>query len=270
MGTASTSKKIQRVQKAGVNRRAGQSRPLGFPALVIAILVAGTILVFVARSTRVETTDESPEVGDHWHEAFGLYVCDQYLPNQLDVKLDATGIHTRGDGLIEVHPFEKKYSGKNAVMAHFLTAIGLELGDGSFTLHDGTTHKAGDSCGSGDSATTDTVVKLFVWPPQASNVTKPEIVTQTIAGTRFEQDKRIYALALVPRDTTTIDLPPATSKLRNPADADKTPVKNDKTVPTAPKAETTTTTTAPSASTTVAGETTTTVAGETTTTTTAG
>ena len=97
-------------------------------------------------------------------------------------------------------------------------------------------------------------------------MTKPEIVTQTIAGTRFEQDKRIYALALVPRDTTTIDLPPATSKLRNPADADKTPVKNDKTVPTAPKAETTTTT-APSASTTVAGETTTTVAGETTTTT---
>ena len=43
-------------------------------------------------------------------------------------------------------------------------------------------------------------------------------------------------------------------------DDDKTPVKNDKTVPTAPKAETTTTT-APTASTTVAGETTTTVAG---------
>ena len=50
--------------------------------------------------------------------------------------------------------------------------ISSTCGTDSFTVGD-KTYSAGDECGEGDDATTDTVVKLFVWPPQASNDTEP-------------------------------------------------------------------------------------------------
>ena len=42
-------KKIQKVQRAGVSRAAGQRRELGFPLAVVAIIVIGTLLTFMAR-----------------------------------------------------------------------------------------------------------------------------------------------------------------------------------------------------------------------------
>ena len=49
MGKASSAKKIKRVQQAGVSRAPGQRRNMAYPALIISILVVGSVLVFFAR-----------------------------------------------------------------------------------------------------------------------------------------------------------------------------------------------------------------------------
>ena len=48
MGKASSSKKIRRVQQAGVSRAPGQRRNLAYPALIVGIIVVGTLRVATA------------------------------------------------------------------------------------------------------------------------------------------------------------------------------------------------------------------------------
>jgi hypothetical protein len=78
-----------------------------------------------------------PGPGDHLHLAFGIYVCDQYLPPLVDRAPDVSGIHTHADGVIHVHPFTERYSGSNANLGVFGDIVGLQFGDGSVTLPDG-------------------------------------------------------------------------------------------------------------------------------------
>ncbi len=205
----SSSKKIQRVQRAGVTKRAGDRPPLGFPIAIIAILILGTVGVYFARDARISSDEDAPVVNqDEWHAAFGIYKCDQYLPNLGASLEDNDGIFSTGDGLIHVHPNTEETAGLNAQFGFFLNNVGITASDGSIAFVDGTTMADGDTCGSGDEATQDTKVKLFVWPPQASTDSEPEILSTGIATAPFRQDGQIMALALVPADVTNIDLPP--------------------------------------------------------------
>ena len=84
--------------------------------------------------------------GDHWHVAFGFYVCDEYLPIMEDPGLDPDGIHTHSDGAIHVHPFHRGAAGENATMAVFERAAGIRLDDDGFEVP-GADVRAGDDCG---------------------------------------------------------------------------------------------------------------------------
>jgi len=68
---------------------------------------------------------DGPNVGDHWHSAFGVYACGEFTapenPN------DPRGIHTHGDGLIHTHPFEDAAAGENATLGVFFEAVGIDL-----------------------------------------------------------------------------------------------------------------------------------------------
>ena len=246
MATASTSKKIQRVQQSGVTRRTGQRRPVGFPAAVVGIIIVGLVLVWFARDARINVNGEQPRPNrDSWYEAYGTYVCGEYLANPA-APAEETDITTKGNGLIDVFPTSTETAGANATIDKFFDAVGFEVGTDSFTVGD-KTYSAGDECGEGDDATTDTVVKLFVWPPQASNDTEPlEIRTKDFGSARFEQNNEIYALALVPESTNEIDLPPSVANLANPEAG----------IPETTIAPTETTVAADPAATTVPGETT--------------
>ena len=61
----------------------------------------------------------APAVGDHWHSAWGVYVCDKFVKLPEPTGNDPVGIHTHGDGLIHTHPFSEKAAGKIAIMARF-------------------------------------------------------------------------------------------------------------------------------------------------------
>ena len=84
-----------------------------------------------------------PAVGDHWHAAYGIYVCDHFLTPIQNIT-DVDGIHTHGDGLIHVHPFSSKTAGANATLAAFATAAGMTLTDTTIADEEFGSVKAGD------------------------------------------------------------------------------------------------------------------------------
>jgi hypothetical protein len=246
MGKASSAKKIKRVQQAGVSRAPGQRRNLGYPALIIGILVVGSVLVFFARNEREASASEAPVANqDHWHAAFGIDICGEIQPNPGDAGPDTKGIHTHQDGLIHIHPFVGAAAGQNATFQVFAEQTGIEVTDDSFTLPDGTTYTNGDDCENEDGETEPGRVALYVWPPQATEATEPEIITSDIAGTRFTEDGQAFMLAFVPEGAD-VPLPPSVEALANPIDLETPPEEGSTefTTTTAP-ADDASTTTAP-------------------------
>ena len=231
MSTASTQKKIERVQRAGVKRSAGQRRPLGFPIAVIGIIVVGTVLILLARDARNAVTLTKPVANeDTWFAPFGIYVCDEYLPSgQLaDVTDDHGGIRANGDGLIRIQPTSKDTGGENAVIGQFFKAVGIAATNEGW-VHapvngEPDAHAKGDSCDvdgeGGKEPTMATSPKLLVFPPQASDKTEPEVLISDFATARFADDGQMFVLALLPDDADPNDvpLPPSESALDQPND----------------------------------------------------
>jgi hypothetical protein len=217
MGKASSSKKIRKVQQAGVSRAPGQRRNLGYPALIVAIMLVGSVFVYFAREDNAASASEAPVANrDHWHMAFGIDICGQFEGNVSDVGPDRYGIHTHQDGLIHVHPFGGAASGERATFSVFAEQVGIQLGDGEFTLPDGRTYADGDDCET-DDGTQPGRVALYVWPPQATDATEPEVITSDIGSVRFRSDGQAFVLAFTPEDDEPT-LPPTVPALANPAD----------------------------------------------------
>jgi hypothetical protein len=256
VGKASSAKKVARAARAGSAVKGSERRELGFPAGVLLILVLGTLLVVYARSDR--SAASSPTLEQHWHAALGIYDCtvsgdNKFLASFQDNGLDANGIHTHGDGVIHIHPFNSSAAGKNAKLGVFFDTVGIKAdGTKSITLPTGTVLTAGTDCG-GQPAVLE-VVRF-----DADNADKPgEVITTNFANIRFLKDREAYTLALVPAGTD-VPRPPSIPAL----DA-----LTDLAVPSAPSATTTplgtngstTTVAGDSSATTVAGAATTTAA----------
>lgn len=223
MGKASSAKKIKRVQQAGVSRTPGQRRNLGYPLLIVGILVVGSVLVFFAREERAVAANEAPVANqDHWHAAFGLDICGEALPNPGDAGPDTRGIHTHQDGLIHIHPFVGAAAGENAVFGRFAEQTAIEVTDDSLTLPDGTTYTNGDDCEDEDGKKEAGRVAMYVWPPQATEATEPEIVTSDINEIRFTDDGQAFVLAFVPEGAE-VTLPASVEALANPIDLETPP-----------------------------------------------
>jgi hypothetical protein len=214
MGKASSSKKIKRVQQAGATRSPGQRRELGYPALIVAIVVVGLVLTVLSVLHRRSVEEVRPTVDDSWVAPYGTFICNEFIGNLDTVQADAAA-DLHADGLIHVHPTSEETAGENAVFGLFLESAGVVVGaDGSLTLPDGTTYADGDDC-DGEPGR----LALYQWPPQAGENTDPRIITSDIPGTRFTEDGQIYVLAFAPRGAE-VPLPPSISNLDEPDDTE--------------------------------------------------
>jgi hypothetical protein len=195
MGKASSSKKVARAARAGGRTSQGPKRKIAFPLGIAAIVLVGVLLVLFARNTNDEAAAVSPTVGDHWHAAYGIYVCDAFLPPLTDAVSDTTGLHTHGDGVAHIHPFNSAAAGNNATLAKWGETTGLSFSSTGFTVN-GTTYSDGYDC-SGQPAT----VSLYVWP--ADDLTaQPQIIPVNEMGKfKFSQDRLAITLAVVPEGT---------------------------------------------------------------------
>src|SRR5687767_11743235 len=96
MGKASSAKKVARAARAAGGKRTGQRRSLGFPLIIIGVLVGGLALIAYAATER--RAEAQPLTSDHWHAAYNIDICGTVQPADSDFNgQDLTGIHTHAD-----------------------------------------------------------------------------------------------------------------------------------------------------------------------------
>jgi hypothetical protein len=156
----------------------------------------------------------APAVGDHWHIAWGVYVCDKYVKLPEPTGDDPVGIHTHGDGLIHTHPFSEKAAGKNATMARFFETENIKVGNNSIKLGT-TTYFGGKDC-----AGKKTKLTVFRWKTRSTK--SPETVSGDASNIPLV-DQQMVVFALVPEGAV-IPVPPSKDELADPADLPPPPL----------------------------------------------
>ena len=129
--------------------------------------------------------------------AYDIYVCTDANAGTWRSKVlnenDPNGIHTHGDGLIHVHPFNSLASGDDAVMGEFFSSFGA-IDDTSITLDNGETIIEGFDCG-GQPA----VLKVARYDAQDRD-REPEVSTEGLADVRFIKNLEAFTIAFLPVD----------------------------------------------------------------------
>ena len=204
MGKASSSKKVARAARAGQSSGPSERRELGFPIAIAAVVILGVLLVAWARTQR---ESEDPTLRDHWHSAYGVYVCtdSEFLP-PFQSENDPDGIHSHQDGLIHIHPFGSSVTGDEAQMDVFLSAMNVSLDDNQMILADGTVLAADETQCDGEAA----IWQVARWDSALAVDGPPdEIITEDLAAIRFETDGEAFTIALAPEGADI--LPPPTA-----------------------------------------------------------
>jgi hypothetical protein len=144
-------------------RRGGS---FGWNAGIALIAVLGiALLVWTVASRRSEAVaapragnPSTGQAGDHWHASLDVYQCTDWVTTkaaEFETKADnpgiRVGIHSHGDGLIHIHPFNSSESGNNATVGRFMNYAGYSVSSTSFDLWPGADgkkvqEKNGDQC----------------------------------------------------------------------------------------------------------------------------
>ena len=170
MGKASSAKKVARAARTGGGRTARGRGSWGFPAVIATVVVLGTAGVVYSRDQHpgkalqsASSTDNSPpRIGDHWHAAYGVDVCGKFLSPITD-QTDPIGIHTHGDGVIHIHPFQlsgsrKPFTGKNANLGAFLDSVDASVSQSRIKIPGHDAKRNGQTCNGKDAE-----VRIMQW-----------------------------------------------------------------------------------------------------------
>lgn len=207
MGKASSAKKVARAARAG-GKTKGQRRNVGFPAAVVVLVLLGVGLVAFARNS--QQTGGDPQLGDHWHAAYGIYVCDRWVANLSDRGPDQLGIHTHDDGLIHIHPFLAGAAGRSATLGKFFDQVGMSVSDSSITLpeggqFEGRKYREGETtCGDREGR----VVAAYWADARDTDGEPTDVRTSNISGEHIDTNFGAYTIAFLPEGE---DVPPPPS-----------------------------------------------------------
>jgi hypothetical protein len=193
-------------------------------AMVVVLGVAGIVFSRQERRTELASgADVAPVANvDHWHAAYGVYLCDSFAPALTD-ETDPKGIHSHGDGLIHIHPFVRSSAGKNATLSVFADATGLKLTDDEIQVPGGKAYTSGKTkCGDKTG-----IVQVKV---------NDKVVTSNVGKIRLH-DQDLVTIAFAPEDAKLPDPPTAGDLARlNPQTEEITPA-NEQTGTTVAGAE---------------------------------
>lgn len=231
MGKASNAKKVNRAAATGGGRTAGNRTPVLWYTTIFFVVVIGAMLVFTSasnlRDKDAASADTPPLVNkDHWHAAYGFFLCGSWAQPLQDQAQDSTGIHTHADGLIHTHPFVPSAAGKNATLGKFLELTKAKVTATSIDLkRDGEKYKNGDKCGKKKGE-----VMARVFKSQADKEGK-ELVGNP--STWRIKNGELIAIGFAPEGTK-LEQPPSAANLSDPGDLGSTPSPSDVTPTTTP------------------------------------
>lgn len=197
-----SNKKVTRAARTSGGRTARGARPWGWYTAMGLVLALGVAGIVTSRNERIDEASGpqiEPTTDQHWHVAYGIYVCDKFLP-PIQSDRDPLGIHTHNDGIIHIHPFQRAASGNNATLKIFAETVGLKVNATSFKVPGDKTYRDGQECDGKDSE-----VQFFV------NGTRR---TGNPASYKYT-DRAEIVLAFAPKDHDVPMRPPSAPNLDN-------------------------------------------------------
>jgi hypothetical protein len=226
--SSSSTKKAAKLAKSGQGKTVRFQGGTLFPAVVAIVVVLGLALVVFARQSRPTVDASAPSQTDHWHHAYGFYLCDTWFKltgdaeeqdsaGFLNTEFARTGIHSHDDGLIHWHPFSQAAVGDNAKLGVFLDTYGVELSNDELVFPEaqraGLPYQQetgefieGETTCTVDGEEVPAELKVVVW----SNFTDTDDGTTYIAdfrNIRLDRNEMVIAIAFVPDDTD-VTMPP--------------------------------------------------------------
>ncbi|HWL45702.1 MAG TPA: hypothetical protein VNQ73_22360 [Ilumatobacter sp.] len=234
MATSSSStKKAAKLAKSGGSRAIRFQGGTVFPLAVAITLIVGLGLIVYARQSRPAADTTPPMVNDHWHMAYGFYLCDQWYAlrgaleerdsqgNLANRKYLRTTIHSHDDGVIHWHPYTTVAVGKRAKLGIFLDNYNVELSDTAlrfpenFVMYDpndpakvpvsvASEWVEGQTECNGEPAELS-VAKWNLWSD-----TKPERYIANMTNIPMTNDGMAFTIIFAPRDTSADGLRPPT------------------------------------------------------------
>ena len=168
----------------------GQPRSLLFPGVITLVVVLGLALVVYAREDRrSDDLGGTPQLGDHIHQAIGVYGCDAFLPDMPEFE-SAVGIHTHADGVIHIHPFSQLGVGANATLGRYIDdasgegGLDFSLTNDKLTYLDETFEEGETECEGVD----DPQLRVAYWADVQSSDDDPEITTGDFKELRLTEN----------------------------------------------------------------------------------
>ena len=226
--SSSSTKKAAKLAKSGQGKKVRFQGGTLFPAVVAAVVVLGLALVVYARESRPAADASAPLLSDHWHHAYGFYLCDSWFQLSGDAEerdssgffnteFARTGIHSHDDGLIHWHPFSAAAVGSRATLGVFLDVYVVELTNDKLQFPENQRaglpyqqetglFEEGETTCDIDGSEEDAELKVVVW----NNFTDTDDGTTYIAdfdNIRLDRDQMVVAIAFVPDDTD-VTMPP--------------------------------------------------------------
>jgi hypothetical protein len=220
MGKASSAKKVARAARAGGSKKS-RRKLASFPVVIGLVVALGVGLVAYAKtSSNVGSAGKKPPQAneDHWHAAYGLYLCDYFSEPLSDEGEDKNGIHTHADNLIHIHPFTAAAGGRNAKMKVFFDQTGLQVSEDRIKLPDGRVFKSGETKCNGKPAE----VKVMHWKDARTAPTAEKAddeIDGDFGNVRFTEDLGAYTIAFVAKDAK-VPAPPEAQDICEKAVAD--------------------------------------------------
>ena len=122
--------------------------------------------------------DTNTQPGDHWHAAYGIYICDQFLPTKSVGVTPRPGRHPHPrDGVIHIHPFQTGDDRPERQARQVLQPTGLNVTtskielptDSALGANSGKTYKNGDKCPDGKTGSRS---RPLVWDDAAGTAAR--------------------------------------------------------------------------------------------------
>lgn len=227
--SSSSTKKAAKLAKSGQGKKVRFQGGTVFPLVVAIVVVLGLALVVYARQSRPAADASAPTVTDHWHHAYGFYLCDSWfkLTGALEETTSTgfantdyarTGIHSHDDGIMHWHPFTSAAVGSRAKLGVFLENYGVELTNDKLVFpasqraglpHEADTgvFKEGETTCTIDGKEVKAELKVVAWNNFTDTESNGTTYIADFNNIRLDQDQMVISIAFVPANTD-VSMPP--------------------------------------------------------------